>query len=116
MIVAVPEFVLRSSTGLSIVCCGMITPPVTSHDSTTPLFSSVPADHVALVDVVVMMIEPATPSPVSMSESDFVAWVKGKGIKKDTPARREIEPPELGNVVALPMVGRLHHRYVRIAA
>ncbi len=35
---------------------------------------------------------------------------------KDTPARRETEPPELGKVVALPMVGGLHHRYTRRAA
>jgi putative transposase len=33
----------------------------------------------------------------------------------DTPAGRAIEGPEAGNVVALPRVGGLHHRYARAA-
>ena len=33
----------------------------------------------------------------------------------DTPTGREVEPPENGNVVALPCVGGLHHRYSRAA-
>jgi transposase InsO family protein len=35
------------------------------------------------------------------------------GLGGDAPARRAIEPPELGEVAALPRVGGLHHRYVR---
>ena len=34
----------------------------------------------------------------------------------DAPARREIEPPENGKVVALARLGGLHHRYSRVAA
>ena len=35
---------------------------------------------------------------------------------KDAPLPRLMEPPELGNVVQLPQVGGLHHRYERWAA
>jgi putative transposase len=35
---------------------------------------------------------------------------------KDTPGQRAVEPPEMGEVIELPVVGGLHHRYVRRAA
>ena len=35
---------------------------------------------------------------------------------KDTPATREVQPPELGRVIEMPVVGGLHHRYLRKAA
>jgi putative transposase len=38
------------------------------------------------------------------------------GLEKDCPQSRPVEPPELGAIVAEPMVGRLHHRYFRKAA
>jgi hypothetical protein len=34
----------------------------------------------------------------------------------DAPVTREVEPREVGKVVALPRVSGLHHRYVRRAA
>ena len=37
-------------------------------------------------------------------------------LAKDAPAGRAIEPPAMGEVVELPQVGGLHHRYVRRAA
>ena len=37
-------------------------------------------------------------------------------LAKDAPEPRPVEPPELGNVVAVPEVGGLHHRYFRRAA
>ncbi len=37
-------------------------------------------------------------------------------LEKDAPEPRAVEPPEHGRVVALPLVGGLHHRYVRDAA
>lgn len=38
------------------------------------------------------------------------------GLGKDSPEPSEIEPPEMGEIVAIPHVGGLHHRYIRIAA
>jgi len=37
-------------------------------------------------------------------------------LEKDTPASRWVQPPDFGQVVALPQVGGLHHRYERRAA
>ncbi len=37
-------------------------------------------------------------------------------LNKDPPETRTVEPVELGNIVAFPRVGGLHHRYQRIAA
>lgn len=37
-------------------------------------------------------------------------------LNKDPPETRTVESPEMGNVVAFPRVGGLHHRYQRIAA
>jgi len=34
-------------------------------------------------------------------------------LEKDCPVPRAVHPPDQGNVVGLPMVGGLHHRYVR---
>ena len=36
-------------------------------------------------------------------------------LNKDPPETRTVELPELGNIVAFPRVGGLHHRYGRIA-
>ena len=35
---------------------------------------------------------------------------------KDAPEPRPVEPPERGDIVAVPQVGGLHHRYIRCAA
>jgi hypothetical protein len=35
---------------------------------------------------------------------------------KDAPEPCPVQPPSMGNVVALPEVGGLHHRYERLAA
>ena len=37
-------------------------------------------------------------------------------LEKDSPEPRKVQPPELGQVVAVPQVGGLHHRYERCAA
>ena len=37
-------------------------------------------------------------------------------LNKDPPEPRIVEPPELGNIVAFPRAGGLHHRYSRIVA
>ena len=38
------------------------------------------------------------------------------GLEKDCPVTRAVEPREAGEIVALPVLGGLHHRYVRRAA
>src|SRR6516165_10516184 len=37
-------------------------------------------------------------------------------LEKDSPEPWKVQPPELGQVVAVPQVGGLHHRYERCAA
>jgi putative transposase len=37
-------------------------------------------------------------------------------LSKDSPESREVQPPALGRIVAIPQVGGLHHRYERRAA
>ena len=39
----------------------------------------------------------------------------GWAFQRNSPIPREIEPPEKGPVIAIPMVGGLHHRYKRVA-
>ncbi|HRZ39022.1 MAG TPA: transposase, partial [Candidatus Paceibacterota bacterium] len=39
-----------------------------------------------------------------------------RSLEHDSPIPRAVEPPEQGKVVELPLVGGLHHRYVRRAA
>ncbi|MCH7597397.1 MAG: transposase [Planctomycetes bacterium] len=36
-------------------------------------------------------------------------------LNRNSPVKREVEPPHLGRVVAIPQVGGLHHRYSRAA-
>jgi hypothetical protein len=36
-------------------------------------------------------------------------------LERNAPEPRDIEPPEKGRVVAIPLVGGLHHRYTRAA-
>jgi putative transposase len=43
-------------------------------------------------------------------------WRTHLSLGKDAPEPRAIHPPEMGSVVALPLVGGLHHRYERRAA
>jgi len=38
------------------------------------------------------------------------------GIEKDCPVPRPVENPDTGEIVALPVLGGLHHRYTRRAA
>ena len=38
------------------------------------------------------------------------------GLQKDSPERRPIQPPEAGRIIAIPVLGGLHHWYDRRAA
>jgi hypothetical protein len=37
-------------------------------------------------------------------------------LAKDAPEPRQVQPPDLGEVIELPQVGGLHHRYERRVA
>jgi putative transposase len=37
-------------------------------------------------------------------------------LDQDAPESRAVEPPDQGNIIALPWLGGLHHRYTRQAA
>jgi putative transposase len=52
-------------------------------------------------------------------DSYFVYYQRSRthlALGKDAPESRVVEPPEQGRVVAIPLVGGLHHRYQRRAA
>jgi hypothetical protein len=38
-----------------------------------------------------------------------------KSLDRNSPTPREVEPSSLGDVIAIPQVGGLHHRYTRAA-
>lgn len=38
-----------------------------------------------------------------------------QSLERNSPVPREVEPPEMGKVIAIPQVGGLHHRYTRAA-
>ena len=39
-----------------------------------------------------------------------------QSLENDSPDGRDVEPPENGKVIAIPILGGLHHRYSRQAA
>jgi hypothetical protein len=45
--------------------------------------------------------------------SYYHAWRTHRSLEDDCPDPRPVEPPEMGDVVAYPHVGGLHHRYGR---
>ena len=51
-----------------------------------------------------------------MRETRLHRMLRALALDKDAPEPRAVEPPDLGRIVALPLVGGLHHRYVRRAA
>ena len=38
------------------------------------------------------------------------------GLEKDCPEPRPVEPPEMGEIISIPHLGGLHHRYTRKAS
>jgi putative transposase len=51
---------------------------------------------------------------------NFITYYHGTrthlGLHKDSPEPRPIQPPEAGRIIAIPVLGGLHHRYERRAA
>jgi transposase InsO family protein len=51
---------------------------------------------------------------------EYLTYYEGSrthlGLGKDCPAPRAVEPPERGEIISIPHVGGLHHRYTRRAA
>jgi hypothetical protein len=51
---------------------------------------------------------------------EYITYYEGSrthlGLAKDCPVPRVFEPPERGEIIAIPHVGGLHHRYTRRAA
>ena len=52
--------------------------------------------------------------------TEFLKYYHGsrahQSLDCNSPAPREVEPPERGDVTAMPVLGGLHHRYTRRAA
>jgi putative transposase len=52
--------------------------------------------------------------------TDYIAYYLGSrthlSLHKDAPVSRAVVPPIYGDIVAIPQVGGLHHRYERLAA
>jgi transposase InsO family protein len=52
--------------------------------------------------------------------TDYIAYYLGSrthlSLNKDAPVSRAVVPPTKGDIVAIPEVGGLHHRYERLAA
>ena len=52
--------------------------------------------------------------------TDYIAYYLGSrthlSLNKDAPVSRAVVPPSNGDIVAIPEVGGLHHRYERLAA
>jgi transposase InsO family protein len=52
--------------------------------------------------------------------SDYLAYYHQdrthRSLEQDCPLSRPVEPPNQGNIIALPLLGGLHHRYTRQAA
>jgi hypothetical protein len=43
-------------------------------------------------------------------------WRTHLSLDRNSPERRDVEPPSQGQVISIPQVGGLHHRYTRVAA
>jgi len=68
------------------------------------------------LDYVVVMSE----SSLRRHMASYLDYYHGSrshlSLRKDSPDGRAVEPPEMGQIVAVPKVGGLHHRYERRAA
>ena len=65
---------------------------------------------------VIIFCEAALYRPVKLFVKYYHQYRTHLSLAKDSPESREVQPPELGRIVAIPQVGGLHHRYERRAA
>ena len=68
------------------------------------------------LDHVIVFNETGLRRMLSVSFSYYHETRPHLSLEKDSPEPRTVQPPELGQVVAVPQVGGLHHRYERCAA
>jgi len=68
------------------------------------------------LDHVIVFNETGLRRMLSVSFSYYHETRPHLSLEKDSPEPRKVQPPELGQVVAVPQVGGLHHRYERCAA
>ena len=70
-----------------------------------------------LLDHVIVMNEQHLRGLLRTFVAQYYHWSRTHlSLGKDCPDPRGVEPPEMGNVVELPVIGGLHHRYTRRAA
>jgi len=69
-----------------------------------------------LVDHVIVLNERHLRRLLRTYVSDYYHGRTHLSLGKDSPEPRAVEPPETGEVIELPVVGGLHHRYARRAA
>jgi len=68
------------------------------------------------LDHVIILGETALYRQVKLFVKYYHQYRTHLSLDKDSPESREVQPPELGRIVAIPQVGGLHHRYERRAA
>jgi putative transposase len=68
------------------------------------------------LDHVIVLHEPHLQRLLSRYFAYYHRWRTHLSLAMDCPVSRPVEPPEVGEVIALPAVGGLHHHYARQAA
>jgi transposase InsO family protein len=68
------------------------------------------------LDHVIILSEAALYRQVKLFVKYYHQYRTHLSLAKDSPESREVQPPELGRIVAIPQVGGLHHSYERRAA
>jgi transposase InsO family protein len=68
------------------------------------------------LDHVIIFSETALYRQVKLFMKYYHQYRTHLSLDKDSPESREVQPPEIGRIVAIPQVGGLHHRYERRTA
>ena len=97
----------------------MITVPAAGRghgDGTRPADSPTPKSPTAGRRSVALAPVPSLPPTTEGLDVDGASRRRFTQMAKGQPEPRPVEPPELGEVVELPVVGGVHHLYTRRAA